>query len=265
MASKKDKLTKKIQEEIQKNISSSETENTYQNVINEIQNKHIEDQVLKNTDLNQDNQESTDKQDIQNTIENQKIDELEKIKETKKNQDKINYTKNSENMSTKRDSVYNVSADLRLEDYVDDKQKKEYGPIIRNVLIILLILLLITGIWKLGVYLFAPKYYLSISNTEITDENYKSFLDNNQIPLYTGQLLHIRFTYLEKKSDYYTIQILKEEAGNLSEEAILGRKIPKTVNYIYFAGPVDPGSYIVKVLDRDRKIILERKIDIITP
>ncbi len=262
MASKKDKLTKKIQEEVQKNINP-ESQSTYQEVIKEIQDKKMEEPIKLNSESIP-IEESTKEQNKE-FIENQVNIKKEKLDELKKDQDKIISEKNSENMSTKRDSIYNVSADLRLEDYIEDKQKREYGPLIKNALIILFILLLIAGIWKLGVYLFAPKYYLSISNTEITDENYKSFLDNNQISLYAGQLLHIRFTYLEKKSDYYTIQILREEGGNLSEEAVLGRKIPKTVNYIYFAGPVDPGSYIVKVLDRDRKIIIERKIEVISP
>jgi hypothetical protein len=53
------------------------------------------------------------------------------------------------------------------------------------------------------------------------------------------------------------------EGNSLSEEAVLGRRIPKTVNYIYFAGQIDPGTYMVKVLDRERKLILERKIEIV--
>ncbi|GIX40964.1 MAG: hypothetical protein KatS3mg129_3276 [Leptospiraceae bacterium] len=240
MASKKDKLTKKIQEEIKKNIASDKIDqpkNEYSEVVQEIH-------------ANQNSQEK-EKQNFENL--------------DKKNQDKENPLKNKENMSKKRDSIYNVSADLRLEDYVEDNQKREYGPIIRNVLIFLLILLLIAGIWQLGMWLFAPKYYLSISNTEITEENYKNFLENNTISLYPGQLLHIRFTYLEKKSDYYTIQILRMEGNTLTEEAILGRKIPKTVNYIYFAGPIDPGSYVVKVLDKQRNVIVERNIEVVNP
>ena len=228
MASKKDKLTQKIQEEVKKNIST-EKEVEFSNVVKEIQTNQRQENFLENDQKIHDTQYSI---------------------------------KNKENMTKKRDSIYNVSADLRLEDYVED-QKKDYTPIIKNILIFLLILLLIAGIWKLAVYLFAPKYFLSISNTEITDENYKDFLGNDVITLYPGQLLHIRFTYLEKKSDYYTIQVLRMEGNSLSEEAILGRKIPKTVNYIYFAGQIDPGTYMVKVLDRERKLILERKIEIV--
>jgi hypothetical protein len=243
MASKKDKLTQKIQEEVKKNVSSNEPQTTYSEVLKDIQfqKKEEQEQVL-----------IKEQKENFNTID-------EKI------QDKKYGEKNKETMSKKRDSIYNVSADLRLEDYVEDNQKKEYGPIVRNILIFLLILLFIAGIWKLLVWIFTPNYYLSIANTEITEENYKDFLDNNVITLYPGQLLHIRFTYLKRKSDYYTIQILRVEGNSLSEEAVLGRKIPKTANYIYFAGPVDPGTYQVKVLDRQRELIIERKIEIISP
>jgi hypothetical protein len=229
MASKKDKLTKKIQEEVKKNISTDK-EVEFSDVVKEIQTNQRQENFLESDQKIHDTQYSI---------------------------------KNKENMTKKRDSIYNVSADLRLEDYVEDNQRKDYTPILKNILIFLLVLLLIAGIWKLAVYLFAPRYFLSISNTEITDENYKDFLDNNVITLYPGQLLHIRFTYLEKKSDYYTIQVLRMEGNSLSEEAVLGRRIPKTVNYIYFAGQIDPGTYMVKVLDIERKLILERKIEIV--
>jgi hypothetical protein len=229
MASKKDKLTQKIQEEVKKNISTDK-EVEFSDVVKEIQTNQRQENFLESDQKIHDTQYSI---------------------------------KNKENMTKKRDSIYNVSADLRLEDYVEDNQRKDYTPILKNILIFLLVLLLIAGIWKLAVYLFAPRYFLSISNTEITDENYKDFLDNNVITLYPGQLLHIRFTYLEKKSDYYTIQVLRMEGNSLSEEAVLGRRIPKTVNYIYFAGQIDPGTYMVKVLDIERKLILERKIEIV--
>ncbi len=229
MASKKDKLTQKIQEEVKKNISNNK-EVEFSDVVKEIQTNQRQENFLESDQKIHDTQYSI---------------------------------KNKENMTKKRDSIYNVSADLRLEDYVEDNQRKDYTPILKNILIFLLVLLLIAGIWKLAVYLFSPRYFLSISNTEITEENYKDFLDNNVITLYPGQLLHIRFTYLEKKSDYYTIQVLRMEGNSLSEEAVLGRRIPKTVNYIYFAGQIDPGTYMVKVLDRERKLILERKIEIV--
>jgi len=229
MASKKDKLTQKIQEEVKKNISTDK-EVEFSDVVKEIQTNQRQENFLES---------------------DQKIHDTQYL------------IKNKENMTKKRDSIYNVSADLRLDDYVEDNQRKDYTPILKNILIFLLVLLLISGIWKLAVYLFAPRYFLSISNTEITDENYKDFLDNNVITLYPGQLLHIRFTYLEKKSDYYTIQVLRMEGNSLSEEAVLGRRIPKTVNYIYFAGQIDPGTYMVKVLDRERKLILKRKIEIV--
>ncbi len=250
MPSRKDKLTKKIQEEVKKNISYNLENSEYKQLINEI---------TENTKENKNIQEK--KEEIQELTDQKKnFDES-----IKKNQDKLNNLKNTESMSKKRDSIYNISADLRLEDYVEDNQKKEYTPIIKNIAIFLLILLLIAGIWKIGLWLFSPNYYLSIANTEITEDNYKSFLNNKQISLYPGQIIHIRFTYLKKDSDYYSIQILKKEGGTLTEEAILGRKIPKTVNFIYFAGPLDAGSYLVKVLNRERETIIEREIEVINP
>lgn len=235
MASKKDKLSKKIKEEIESNLGSQDKE-VYKEVIQEIQSQQIESQET----------------------QIQKNQEPEK-----KIQDKKNIVKNSEIMS-KRDSIYNVSADLRLEDYTEDNQKKEYGPFLRNLLIFLLILLLIAGIWKLALWLFAPKYYLSIAPSEITEENYKDFLDDKQFFLSSQQMIHIRFTWIEKISNYYTIQILKNIGQNWQEEAVLGRRIPNTANYIYFAGPLDPGTYKVKVFDEKRKLLKEREIEIIS-
>lgn len=226
MSSKKDKLSKKIKEEIQKNLQNTQQE-TYKEIIEEVQEK-----------------QSEKKEEIQ-----------------KKIQDKKNIEKNSESMS-KRDSIYNVSADLRLEDYTEDVQRKEFGPFLKNALILLLILLLIAGLWKLALWLFAPKYYLSIATTEINEGNYKEFLDQKQFSLDPQQMIHIRFTWVEKVSNYFTIQILKNSGQTWIEEAILGRRIPNTANYIYFAGPLDQGSYKVKVFDENKKLLVERDIEI---
>ncbi|MFN3604449.1 MAG: hypothetical protein ACK4UJ_07045 [Leptonema sp. (in: bacteria)] len=228
MPSKKDKLSKKIKEEVQTNLGSKEQE-TYKEVIQEIQELQIE----KN----------------------------EKTKE--KIQDKQNINKNQETMS-KRDSIYNVSSDLRLEDYTEDTQKKEYGAFLKNLLIILLFLLILAGLWKLGIWLFAPKYYLSIATSEITEDNYKNFLEDKQFFLTPQQMIHIRFTWTEKISNYFSIQILKNNGQNWVEEATLGRRIPITANYIYFAGPLDPGNYKVKVFDEKKKNLIERDIEILS-
>ncbi len=228
MPSKKDKLSKKIKEEIQKNLQNTQPE-TYKEVIEEIQEK-----------------QSQKKEEIQ-----------------KKIQDNKNIDKNTETMS-KRDSIYNVSADLRLEDYTEDIQKKEYGPFLKNLLIILLVILLLAGLWKLATWLFAPKYYLSISTTEINESNYKDFLEQKQFSLATQQMIHIRFTWVEKISNYYTIQILKNNGQNWVEEAILGRRIPSTANYIYFAGPLDQGNYKIKVFDENKKLLTERDIEVLS-
>ncbi|MCS7204318.1 MAG: hypothetical protein NZ853_01325 [Leptospiraceae bacterium] len=248
MKSKKEKLTKKVQEEVQKNIGK-ETQPTYKEVLQEIQQSPTEQT------------QTSEVKSHEISDQTQKRNTDEKIK---KNQDKSSQKENSEYMSTKRDSIYNVSSDIRLEDYVEEPQKKDFGPYLRYVLIFLIILLLIFGLWKLGTWLFAPKYYLSISNTEITDENYKTFIKNKQIPLYPGQLIHIRFTYLELKSNFYTIQILRKDGAALSEEATFGRKIPRTVNYIYYAGTLDPGSYVVRVFDENREILIEREIEVVS-
>ncbi len=233
MASKKNKLTQKIQEEVKKSVE----EHSLNKIINDIQKKSEKD-----------SEEISASQ--KNEFDSEKI------------QDNIKEPKKKETMN-KRDSVYNVSADLRLEDYIEDKQKNNFDDIFKKIILILLVLLLLLGLWQLGVWLLAPKYYLSISTTEITEENYKSFLEETQFVLAPGQIIHIRFTWIKEVSHFFTIQIMKQEGGVWNLEATMGRKIPRTANYIYFAGPLDGGNYLVKVLDANNKLLLERQIQII--
>ncbi|MFN3247651.1 MAG: hypothetical protein ACK42K_13195, partial [Leptonema sp. (in: bacteria)] len=103
MASKKDKLTQKIQEEVKKNISTDK-EVEFSDVVKEIQTNQRQENFLESDQKIHDTQYSI---------------------------------KNKENMTKKRDSIYNVSADLRLEDYVEDNQRKDYTPILKNILIFL--------------------------------------------------------------------------------------------------------------------------------
>lgn len=165
-------------------------------------------------------------------------------------------------MARTRDSVYNVSSDIRLEDYTES-QGGGGGRIGRIVAGILLVLLLGWGLSKVWGWLFSPGYQLAIAGQEITDDNMRTYLKGDTVSAAPGRpLVHIRFQWGEGelKTDMVRIRADQEQAGAFSEVASLSRKAPVTVNYVYFASLLEPGKYRIQVMNKEGKVLRERTV-----
>ena len=165
-------------------------------------------------------------------------------------------------MARTRDSVYNVSSDIRLEDYTESESGGG-GRIGRIVAAVFLVLLLGWGVSKAWGWIFAPGYQLAIAGQEITDENMKTYLKGDTISASPGRpMVHIRFQWDEGelKTDLLRIRADQEQSGAFSEIATLSRKVPVTVNYVYFANILEPGKYRVQVTNKEGKVLRERTI-----
>ncbi len=168
----------------------------------------------------------------------------------------------SRSMPKSRDSIYNVSSDIRLEDYTEGGGggggSGRLGMIARIGGLIVLVLLLWWGGSALVGYLTAPTYRLAIANEYIDDANAQSFADRDPILVSSGAPVYVRFDWEEGElaTDYLKIEIVRTGGG---EEAVMGRRTPTTVNYIYFMGPLDPGNYELRVLDREENVLSNRE------
>lgn len=163
-------------------------------------------------------------------------------------------------MARTRDSVYNVSSDIRLEDYTDAPSGNG-GRIGRIVAAVVLALLLLWGVSKVWGWIFAPGYTLAIAGTEITETNMQSFAKTDVVSFGAGQpMVHIRFQWKEGElaTDLVRIRADQVMGSSYSEVTSLSRRVPITVNYVYFASQLEPGRYRIQVSDREGKVLRER-------
>lgn len=163
-------------------------------------------------------------------------------------------------MPKSRDSIYNVSSDIRLEDYTEGGGgggSGRLGMIARIGGLVVVVLLLWWGGSALITYFTAPTYRLAIANEYIDDTNAQGFADRDPIVVSSGAPVYVRFDWEEGElaTDYLKIEIVRTGGG---EEAVMGRRTPTTVNYIYFMGPLDPGNYELRVLDREENVLDNR-------
>ena len=167
-------------------------------------------------------------------------------------------------MARKRDSIYNVSSDIRLEDYTEADRQKSNSSLFKMVGIAAVLLILGLAIWQAATWLMAPSYKLAISNQEITAGNIDQFSQGNIATLSATAPVHIRFQWEpgELKTDYLKILVERDEAGALTEEAVLGRRPPRTASYIYFMGPLDSGRYRIQVLDASGSVLADRDLEL---
>ncbi len=166
-------------------------------------------------------------------------------------------------MARTRDSVYNVSSDIRLEDYTDSQGGGGGGRVARIVAMVVLALLVGWGVVKVWGWIFSPGYQLAIAGQEITEENMSSFLKNETVSSTAGRpMVHIRFQWREGdlKTDLVRIRADHEQGGNFSEIASLSRRVPVTVTYVYFASVLEPGKYRIQVMDKEGKVLRERTV-----
>ena len=158
-------------------------------------------------------------------------------------------------------NVYNVSSDVRLEDYTEKGESRDFGPILRIVGVILVVLLIAFGIYRAVGWLMMPSYQLAIAGQEITDSNLEQF-SSGVVNIQPGQPLHIRFQWPvgTLETDYLRITVEKAEGASYAEEAVMGRRPPRTANYIYFMGPMDAGAYRVIVTDAGGSVLSSREV-----
>ncbi|MBL8019764.1 MAG: hypothetical protein JNM27_08880 [Leptospirales bacterium] len=163
---------------------------------------------------------------------------------------------------SRRDSIYNISSDIRLEDYTDGGGTSGGGAGGKARLIAggLLVVVLGFGVYYAGGWLFGPKYMLAVSSQEITAENVED-LAGEEPSLSAGHDVHIRFQWPEEKlkATYLKVKVDRVDGGQAEEQAVLGQKPPRTANYVYFKGPLDPGQYHVEVLDESGTTLRDKE------
>lgn len=170
-------------------------------------------------------------------------------------------------MARTRDSVYNVSSDIRLEDYTDSSSEGGggIGAALRIGAGVVLLLFLLYGLYILGGMLFAPSYTLAVSSTPVTPENALQFAEAERVSTAAGQPVYIHFQWEEGEltTDYVKIQVDRiNPGGGEIEEAILARRPPITANYIQFAGPLEVGKYRITVTDRNGRRLADRVVNV---
>lgn len=163
-------------------------------------------------------------------------------------------------MARSRESIYNVSSDIRLEDYTEaGGGGGGSGGWIRIGGGILGLAVLVYALFLLWGWLTGPSYHLAISN-ELIDDAQVEDLDDEKHPIVSsGSPVYIRFDWGddELETDYLKITITRGgEEGQ--PEAELGRRPPVSANYIYFMGPLDAGEYNIVVTDRGGDALREK-------
>lgn len=172
-------------------------------------------------------------------------------------------------MAKSRDSIYNVSSDIRLEDYTEASSAGGgggFGNIGRIVGGIVLVAILGAGIYSLFTWIFGPDYILAVASEEISEENIEDIAKRDDVEISTGSAVHIRFQWDEGdlKTNYLKIKI-ENTSKNEEEEASMSRKTPASANYIYYVyspGPMEPGKYTVKVMDREEDVLEEKEFQV---
>lgn len=168
---------------------------------------------------------------------------------------------------SRRDSIYNISSDIRLEDYTDGGSGSSSGGGIggkaRIIAGVALVGLLGTGIYYFAGWIFGPSYVLAVAQEDINAENAEE-ISKRDASLIAGEPVHIRFQWEEEglKATYLRIKVDRVEGTSAEEQAVLGQKPPRTANYIYFRGPLDPGDYHVEVQDESGSVLRDKDFKI---
>ena len=179
-------------------------------------------------------------------------------------------SRSKRSMPKTRDSIYNVSSDIRLEDYTEGGGSGSGGggggrsgalataAKIGGVLLILG--MLAWGGQQLMLWIDAPDYRITVANEMIDAASTVAASDGAAVAtvLSSAAPVHIRFDWAagDLTTDFLRIEILQAASGQV--EAAQERRPPVTANYVYFLGPLDPGAYRIRVLDRDRDLLIER-------
>jgi hypothetical protein len=243
MASRKDRLSRRIRDEVEKNIGPGESGMS----------GFVDDVASRREEGTAESESAGDQSGI-----------FARLRRSKKSDGPQDFRVSSEK---KRESVYNISGDIRLEDYIDAKEQDSFWRrpgFYRTLGFSAAALLLLSLLWLFFSWIFGPNYKLGIAAVELTEDNIEKYEDTDSLMLGPGRPLHIRFQWEadDLDTDYLKIVISKKMKGDYETEAELGRRPPQTANYIYFYGPLDPGEYRVQVLNRDGDILKKKDITV---
>ena len=163
-------------------------------------------------------------------------------------------------MTAPRDSIYNVSSNIHLEDY---NEKSSGGQTRGSSRVkfwgfVALFVVLSYSIYRFFAYINAPEYKLAIANLYINDSNVTNLAKIEKVSVSADKPVYIRFDWGstgELQTDYVRIGIYKLNSDGKQEEAVLGRRKPVSADYIYFMGPLEAGQYILEVSDRKGNIL----------
>ncbi len=166
-------------------------------------------------------------------------------------------------MAKTRESIYNVSSDIRLEDYTDSQSEGGgFGGIAKIGAGLLILLLLAWGVQSLVGMFFAPEYVLAISSSPITDAGVAQASQATTVSPGHGGSVFVRFQWNEGElqTDLVRITAEKRIGGTFREVASKSRTLPETVTYIYFQNSFTPGQYRIQVTARNGDKLAEREI-----
>ena len=169
-------------------------------------------------------------------------------------------------MAASRDSIYNVSSDIQLEDYTEKSSEAQAHPSrVKFFGSLALIVVLFYSIYRFFAYINAPEYKLAIANEYIDDGNIANIAKVDKVNVSANKPVYIRFDWGaagELQTDYLRIAIYKLVSDSKQEEASLGRRKPVTANYIYFMGPLEAGQYLLEVSDRKGDILKTKNFEV---
>ncbi|MCB1324259.1 MAG: hypothetical protein H7A21_03205 [Spirochaetales bacterium] len=174
---------------------------------------------------------------------------------------------NERSMPRTRDSIYNVSSDIRLEDYTESSGgggQGRLGSIARGLGALILVAIVLYALYYFAGALFGPDYSLAIANEYIDETNIERYAASDTPPaLSAARPVYIRFQWEEGQlaTDFLTMRV-ENVSSTPVVEAIQGRRPPVTANYIMFVGPLDAGRYTVEVLDREENVLREREFSV---
>jgi len=170
-------------------------------------------------------------------------------------------------MAKKKDAIYEVGDNIRLEDYVEAQQQGGRKSVKY------IALLLILGLIGWGAYtyrealinaLWGPSYIIAVSTQPITNTNLEQSAQAQHVSPAPGNPVYIRFQWKAGSLNTDLIRIMAEEFtnGSYREVASKSRLLPRTVSYILFMAVFEPGKYRIRVTDRGGNALMTREIEV---
>ena len=188
----------------------------------------------------------------------------ERVSKTPAESDARDFMSEKEKMAKTRDSIYNVSSDIRLEDYTESNEGKggAMGTILKLIAGLLILALLYWGATSFMGIFFAPNYQLAVSSSPIQASNIEQYVVDTPVAPGAGNPVYIMFRWGEGDltATYVDIKVESDANGTFQKVVNKGRTPPRTANYIYLTTLLAPGKYRLQVSDQDGTLLKERSI-----